>query len=238
MQRYFVNGNIEEVSFLEGDVFHITKVMRFKVNDEIEVVLNEKVYLAKIISLTPLKVEIIKEIIENRELNNDITLLYCLPKGDKLDLVIQKATELGVKRIVGVISSRTIVRVGAKDKEKKLIRYNKIIKEACEQSKRSFLPQFEDIIDYKNIGKYISNHNYIAYEKEALNESTLFDKLCMIKPHESISILVGAEGGFSEDEVLFSNTLGFENVSLGKCILRSETAAIYFMSILNFTLSR
>lgn len=238
MQRYFVNGDKNNFSFFEGDIFHIQKVMRFKENDLLEIVLLEKVYLAKINSINPLEVSIVKELEENRELNNDITLLYCLPKGDKLDLVIQKATELGVKRIVGVISSRTIVKIDEKDKKRKLERFNKIIKEAAEQSKRTCMPKFIDIIDYKKIDHYLSSHNFIAYEGEALNNGTLFDDLNKINRNESISILVGSEGGFSISEVNYASDIGFKSVSLGNLILRSETAAIYFLSVLSFMLRR
>lgn len=238
MQRYFVTGDIDNISFSEGDIFHIQKVMRFKVGDLIEIVLIGKVYLTKIDFINPLKVTIVKELSENRELDNEITLLYCLPKGDKLDLVIQKATELGVKNIVGVISSRTIVKIDEKDKKRKIERFNKIIKEAAEQSKRAFLPSFLDVIDYKDISKYKSKHNFIAYEGEALNQNTLFENLNAIKKYETISIIVGAEGGFSPSEVEFANENDFKNVSLGKLILRSETAAIYFLSVLSFMLSR
>lgn len=238
MQRYFVMGNIENITFYESDIFHIERVMRFKEGDQIEIVLNGHIYLTKLTSIKPVKVNIIHEVFENRELNAPITLLYCLPKGDKLDLVIQKATEIGVSKIVGVISKRVVVRIDQKDKEKKLIRYNKIIKEASEQSKRTVLPVFEDIIDYKDIKKYLSKHNFIAYEKEALNNNSLMEKLSNLKPYEDITILVGAEGGFEESEVNYANEIGFSNVSLGKLILRSETAAIYFMSVLSFMLNR
>ena len=237
MQRYFVTGNIENITFDESDIFHIERVMRFRVGDQIELVLNNHVYLATLEGFHPLKVIVNNEIIENRELSSKITLLYCLPKGDKLDLVIQKATEIGVSKIVGVESSRTVVHIEKKDKEKKLQRYNKIIKEASEQSKRSVLPIFEDIIDYKDIKKYLSEHNFIAYEKEALTSNKLMDKLKDINGNEDITILVGAEGGFSESEVEYANSVGFINVSLGKLILRSETAAIYFMSVLSFMLN-
>lgn len=238
MQRYFVIGNIENITFYESDIFHIERVMRFRDGDEIEVVLNGHIYLAKLIGFKPIKVSIISEIFENRELSAHITLLYCLPKGDKLDLVIQKATEIGVSKIIGVISKRVVVRIDQKDKEKKLIRYNKIIKEASEQSKRNVMPIFEDIIDYKDIKKYLGKHNYIAYEKESLNNNSLMEKLSEIKGNEDITILVGAEGGFEESEVNYANEVGFKNVSLGKLILRSETAAIYFLSVLSFMLNR
>ncbi len=238
MRRYFVQGSLEKVIFSEDDVFHMVKVMRMHEGEEIEIVLNGHIYLASLINLKPLEVKVAREIKENRELNNEITLLYCLPKGDKLNLVIQKATELGVKNIVGVISSRTIVRLDPKEKERKIERFNKIIKEASEQSKRAVLPTFLDIIDYQDIGKYTGNHNFIAYEGESLNENHLYDELLNIKEHESISILVGAEGGFSPEEVQFANDHKFKSVSLGTRILRSETAAIYFLSVLAFMLGR
>jgi len=238
MRRYFVQGSLEKVIFSEDDVFHIVKVMRMHEGEEVEIVLNGHIYLASLTSLKPLEVKVKAEIKEDRELNNDITLLYCLPKGDKLNLVIQKATELGVKNIVGVISSRTIIRLDSKEKERKLERFNKIIKEACEQSKRAVMPAFLDIIDYQDIGKYVSTHNFIAYEGESLKENHLYEDLLKIKEHESISILVGAEGGFSLEEVKFANDHNFKNVSLGTRILRSETAAIYFLSVLAFMLGR
>ena len=109
MQRYFVEGNINAFSFSDNDIFHITKVMRMKENDNIEVVCNQKCYLCKIININPFQIDVIDELKEDRELDIDVTLLYCLPKGEKLDLVIQKATELGVNHIIGVESSRTIV---------------------------------------------------------------------------------------------------------------------------------
>ena len=100
------------------------------------------------------------------------------------------------------------------------------------------MPIFEDIIDYKDIKKYLGKHNYIAYEKESLNNNSLLEKLSEIKDNEDITILVGAEGGFEESEVNYANEVGFKNVSLGKLILRSETAAIYFLSVLSFMLNR
>ncbi len=238
MQRYFVTGSVDNVSFQEGDVFHIQKVMRCKENDFIEVVLDSCAYLAKIQTLNPLNVKIIQQLEEKRELNNEITLLYCLPKGDKLDLVMQKATELGVKRIVGIESSRTIIKIDESNKRKKIERGNKIIKEASEQAKRTSLPIFNEIVNFKYINNYLSKHNFIAYEEEALKSNTLFDDLKIIKKGEAITILVGAEGGFSKEEVAYANSVGFKSVSLGKMILRSETAAIYFISVLSFMISR
>ena len=149
MQRYFVEGNINAFSFSDNDIFHITKVMRMKENDNIEVVCNQKCYLCKIININPFQIDVIDELKEDRELDIDVTLLYCLPKGEKLDLVIQKATELGVNHIIGVESSRTIVHYENNKIESKLQRFNKIMKEASEQSHRLVVPTFEDILPYE-----------------------------------------------------------------------------------------
>ena len=100
MQRYFIDKNYDHIELNNEQLHHITKVMRMNINDKIEAVFNSKCYLLNITSLSPFSFEIIETLTSNSELNVDITLLYCLPKGDKLDLVIQKATEIGVKNII------------------------------------------------------------------------------------------------------------------------------------------
>ena len=232
MQRYFVTGNIENITFYESDIFHIERVMRFREGDEIEVVLNGHIYLAKLISFKPIKVSIISEIFENRELSAHITLLYCLPKGDKLDLVIQKATEIGVKNIILVQSSRCVCKFKKEDFNKKLQRFNKIASEASEQSHRLIIPTIKDIIDFKDIKNYSFDHAYIAYEKEENN--TFKNSFNNVKPHQSIGIIIGSEGGFSQEEVEYAINNGYKSLSLGKRILRSETACLYSLSVLSF----
>ena len=234
MQRYFVEGNINAFSFSDNDIFHITKVMRMKENDNIEVVCNQKCYLCKIININPFQIDVIDELKEDRELDIDVTLLYCLPKGEKLDLVIQKATELGVNHIIGVESSRTIVHYEKNKIESKLQRFNKIMKEASEQSHRLVVPTFEDILPYEKAISLEYDYKFIAFEEECINENNLFSLFKNIKPNSRVCLLVGAEGGFSKEEVLLANKKGFINVSLGKRILRSETAAIYVLATLSF----
>ena len=234
MQRYFVEGNINAFSFSDNDIFHITKVMRMKENDNIEVVCNQKCYLCKIININPFQIDVIEELKEDRELDIDVTLLYCLPKGEKLDLVIQKATELGVNHIIGVESSRTIVHYENNKIESKLQRFNKIIKEASEQSHRLVVPTFEDILPYEKAIALEYDYIFIAFEEECKNENNLFSLFKNIKSNSRVCLLVGAEGGFSKEEVLLANKKGFINISLGKRILRSETAAIYVLATLSF----
>ena len=142
MQRYFLK---KENNYLltNDDIFHILKVMRMKLFDNFEIVNNEGAFLVKITSITPFLYEIVKKIDENNEINGYIRLLYCIPKGEKLDLVIQKSVELGVNEVVLINSSRSIAKIDNKNKEKKLERFSKIIKEASEQSKRDKLMKLD-----------------------------------------------------------------------------------------------
>ncbi len=235
MQRYFVEINdSNEVIFSKEDIFHISKVMRMKVNDEIEIVNDSKLYLAKITSFNPsLKVQIIKEIDRKTELDTYIRLLYCIPKGEKLDLVIQKACELGVDEIVLVNSSRCVAKIDKNNVNKKIERFSKIIKEASEQSKRLKFMKLSDVIDYKDINKYDADLSLIAYEKEDPKVSSL-KKILEEKEYKIINVLVGAEGGFSEEEVDYAIKNGYKSISLGRRILRSETACFYLLSILSY----
>ena len=167
MQRYFVTSNNNEIIFSTDDIFHISVVMRNKINDLIEIVLDSNVYLAKIISFKPFKVEIVSKIEENHELNGFIRLILCSLRGDKNEFVIQKAVELGVKEIIIVESTRSVSKILDK-KDSKLVRYKKIIKEAKEQSKRTFDVNI-DILSFKDINNLKSDLNIIPYE--ATNES-------------------------------------------------------------------
>lgn len=237
MQRYFLNGTIDNYSFLEEDIFHIQKVMRMHKGDNIEVVINQKAYLALIDNISPLKITIVSSINYDSEADNDVTLFYCLVKGDKLDLVIQKAVELGVKEIVLVQSKYCVVKFKKEEINKKLLRYQSIIQSACRQSHRLVIPKLDKIINIEDIDySLLSDHNFIAYEKEmgdTKKSKQLFEN---IKEKESVSLLVGPEGGFASEEVDLMNRIGFVNISLGKRVLRSETAAISIISDLMFIL--
>lgn len=238
MQRYFAAIHQGKAKLLPSDIFHITNVMRMRPLDKVEIAADGHIYLGEVVSLSPFEVRIISSIIEDHELPNKVTLLYALAKGDKTDLVIQKATELGVSEIIGLVTERTIVRLDDQDKAKKLERYTKIIKEAGEQSQRSILPKMDRIIDYKQIGACHFDYQFIAYEREAGRTDAFYEILRNIPSGASIGIIVGAEGGFSENEVKIANQNGYVNVGLGKRILRSETAAIYALSVIAFILER
>lgn len=229
MQRYFVRQIENDIVIFDKDqIHHIVNVMRMRIGDKFTVVYEKQAFLAGISSTNPLKVEILENLNEEHELKNHITLLYCIPKGEKLDLVIQKATELGVSEIILVQSERCIAKITKENKEKKLVRFNKIALEASEQSKRTNVPVIEKVIDFKDIGKYNFDHSFIAYEDEG--EISFKQKIENIKEGETIGVIIGSEGGFSRREVDYAISKGYESISLGKRILRSETAVFYALS--------
>ena len=235
MQRYFANIDKDYFVHLSADdEHHILHVMRMKKADEIEVVDHQKLFLCRIDETNPLKVSVIHEIATDVEISEDVTLLFALTKGDKIDLVLQKATELGVKKVALIQSERTVVKYENKDLEKKAIRFKKIMKEASEQSHRLIVPEFLGVFNLKNLPKCVySDINYVAYEKDANDVNNSFSGLAKGK---SISILIGPEGGFSEQEINNLVNQGFIRTSLGKRILRAETAAIYALSVLGYLL--
>ena len=236
MQRYFTSFKDEKnITISNDDIFHIVKVMRMKINDQFEINNDGDIYLAQINSLAPFSFKILKKIDENHELKTKITLLYCLPKGDKIDLVLQKATELGVNQIVLVNSSRCIAKINDENKKKKLDRFNKIIKEATEQCKRNNLPALKDVIKFNEISNYQSDLNLIAYENSMMSNQELKDLLRNFKGN-TVTILIGAEGGFSKEEVEYALKNNFISISLGNRILRSETSVFNLLSILGYEL--
>ncbi|MCQ3035250.1 MAG: 16S rRNA (uracil(1498)-N(3))-methyltransferase [Bacilli bacterium] len=232
MQRYF--GNVSEgAAFLsEDDQFHITKVMRAKKGDRIEVVSEEVPYLCEVDGVKPLSIKLISKITEDHELKNDVVLVVALIKGEKMDWVVQKATELGVQEIVFLKTERTIVKMSNDNNDNKLARYRRIIKEASEQSKRTRQPLLNKVIDIKNLAEVKADIKMIAYEGMAGECSSFNAELKNIKKGSRVAIMVGPEGGFSQAEVQLAMANGYKQISLGKRILRAETASIYALSVI------
>ena len=237
MQRYFAKLiDTEHVKLEPEDEHHLLHVMRMRQGDEIEVVANGVLYLCNIGSTNPLTIYVVHEIETDVELNVDVTLLFALTKGDRTDLVVQKATELGVKRIALIQSERTVVRYEEKDIAKKCARYQKIMKEASEQSHRLIVPEMMGIFNLKKLPKEVfSDLNYVGYEKDASDVNGMFANFDKKK---SITILIGPEGGFSEEEINNLVKQGFIRTSLGKRILRAETAAMYALSVIGYLLEK
>lgn len=229
MQRYFGAVKQGQISLCEDDIFHLTRVMRAKPGTEIEVVSDGKVLLCKTVSFNPLKIELVRELNENNELPNKVILVASLIKGEHMDLVLQKATELGVSEIVLLETERTIVKI--KD-ESKLNRFRKILKEASEQSKRLVIPTLEKVISINELKEINADVKLLAFEGEKGTSKSFVNQIQNVKPNESIAVVIGPEGGFSEKEVAKMNELGYTSVGLGKRILRAETASFYTLSVI------
>lgn len=234
MQRYFGILKDGKISLSEDDIFHAVNVMRGKIDDAIEVVYESKLFLARISSIVPFSLSIEKELEDNPELDKNVILYFALSKGDKIDFVVQKATELGAKKIILFSSKRCVVDFSNKDINKKLERYNKIAKEASQQSHRLAIPTVEGVVRLMDINiANIDETGFVAYEKVAGNTSESFNNL---NNYNSISLIIGPEGGFDENEIIHLNKSGFKSISLGKRILRCETAAVYGLSVISYLL--
>ena len=232
MQRYFGRVLSTQVVLSEDDVFHLTHVMRAKAGEQIEVVDDGLVYLAEVKKIRPLAIDVVKKIRENHELPNHVILIASLIKGEKMDFVLQKATELGVSEIVLLQTERTVVKFKRDDKQVKLQRFNRILKEAAEQSKRSRIPALYRVIDLDHIKDVDANVKMIAYEGMEGTTTYLNKVVSTIKPGQKVAIMVGPEGGFTEHEVYIAAKSGYKCVGLGRRILRSETACVYALSVI------
>ncbi len=237
MQRYFASLINKQVILQKDDIFHLTKVMRAKIGDEIEIVdESHNAYLAVVRNLNPLLIEIQEPIIKNSELPTSVTLFFGLAKSDKIEFVIQKATELGVKNIVLFQGKRSVVKFTHDDFARKLPRYQAIAKEAAEQCHREYIPSISFVKSVSDTKDHLCELNLFAYELDA-GKTNNFEELLNNK-YQSVSVIVGPEGGFDESEAEELNKLRFKNISLGKRILRCETAAVYALSVIAFHLEK
>ena len=232
MQHYFANIYEGTVQLLDSDAHHVLHVMRNKVGDKIIAINNGKEYLSEITNLSPLTILVKEELSTDNELKKDLTLLYCLAKGDKIEFVIQKATELGAKKIALISSKYCVTKIDNQSFNKKLVRYQAIAKEASEQSHRQIIPEILGVFDINKIpSSLLSDDNYVAYEKCEDTPSLEING-------KSVSILIGPEGGLDKKEIEILEKTGFKCVSLGKRILRTETAAVYALSVLGYLLEK
>ncbi|MDY4858704.1 MAG: RsmE family RNA methyltransferase [Bacilli bacterium] len=234
MQRYFIKN--KDMLLEESDIRHIKKVMRMNINDKIEVVYNNKLHICEITSLEPFNIKVIEELDEDKKTKIELTVAVALVKEQKMDLILQKLTELGVSRIIPVSMERSIVKLDKERFNKKKVRWESICKEASEQSKRTNIPIIEDIKSIKDLTKEDADLKLVASTKE--KEKLLNYYLQSIEDCAKIIMVIGPEGGISdkEEDILVSN--GYNRVSFGNLIFRVETATIYVASIINYISSR
>lgn len=233
MQRYFAKENTNNKLILsDTDIHHIKNVMRMNMGDSIEVVYNNKLHICKINELEPLSLVVDNIIDKENKINLDVTIAIGLVKEQKMDLILQKLTELGVNRIIPVSMERSIVKLDKERFSKKKIRWETICKEASEQSKRTSIPVIEDIMSIKELSMLEADYKLVASTKE--KDKMLNYYLQNINNYAKIIMVVGPEGGISDSEESLLNDNGFDSVSFGNLIFRVETAAIYAASIFNF----
>jgi 16S rRNA (uracil1498-N3)-methyltransferase len=204
--------------------------MRMEDNDKIEVIYNGDLYICNFITKDLPWVSIVSKeegIAENKEIILSVPLL----KEQKMDLVLQKATELGVTKIIPVIMERSIVKLDSSKELKKIDRWSKICKEASEQSKRNSIPTITNIMTLKELVKE-DGIKIVCSTVEKENNLKKF--LTEHKNYDKIIIVVGPEGGISPNEEEYLVNEGFTRVSLGKRIMRVETVPIFILSALNY----
>jgi 16S rRNA (uracil1498-N3)-methyltransferase len=222
-----------------GDVNYLKNVLRLKVGDEVSIMDSKsKEYSAKItvIDKDMIKVDLIAEKHPKSESKVKLTLAQGIPKNPKMDFVVQKATELGVLRIIPVKTERSIVKIEGEKEEIKVNRWQKIAKEAAEQSGRLIIPFVEQIRDLKEVLRLCSDFDKCIMLWEMEKGNTIKKFLQENKSIKSLLLLIGPEGGFSHDEVELAKSHGFIPVTIGSRILRTETASIAVLSMIDYEL--
>ena len=232
MQRYFSNSVSDNCYTLSNDdSYHIKKVMRMNIGGRIEIVDNKKLFICEIISFDPVKAKVIESTNENNESDKKIILVQSLVNETKMDYVLQKGTELGVCEFYPFKSRNSVIKENEKS-NKKIIRWQKIVKEASEQSKRNIIPEVHDIVDITGLCKINADVKLLLTVREMTKN--IKNILKELKKYDTLIIVVGPEGGFTsqEEETLIKN--GFISTSLGKRVLRTETAGMVAISMINY----
>ena len=239
MQKFFVEANQIEnnkIIIIGDDVKHISNVLRMKIDEEVQIGNKETLenYIAKIFEIN--KENIILKVVEkldsSTESNVNIDLYQGLPKADKMEWIIQKTTEIGINKIIPVDMQRCVVKLDEKDAKKKIDRWQKVAEGAAKQSKRDKIPKIENKIKLKEVENRIKEYDIFLIEYEEEKENKLKEQIKNIakKQNYNIGVLIGPEGGLDIKEVEELKEKGAKTVTLGKRILRTETAPIVIIS--------
>lgn len=231
MQRYFAKDKIDNFIILEdSDLHHIKNVMRMNVNDKIECVYDGKLYICGVSFDN--RFEILEEVQQENINSRNVTVCVGLVKEQKMDLILQKLTELGVNRIVPVMMERSIVKLDKERFKKKKVRWQTICKEASEQSKRLDIPEITDLMSLKELNSINGDLKLVCSVREKEN----FINKCLQENNNCATIVfvIGPEGGISDREEDVLNSYGYKSISLGNLVLRVETACIYVASIIQY----
>ena len=245
MQRFFVEPHqideaAHQIHIVGTDVNHISNVLRMKQGEEVWISDGgKKEYRCAIeaFSADEVLLHIIYAQEPDYELSSRIYLFQGLPKADKMELIIQKAVELGAYEIIPVETKRCVVKLDGKKAVKKVDRWQQIAESAAKQSKRMLIPNVHQVLSFKEALKYAESMDIrlIPYELAKGMQETK-EILAAIEQGQSIGIFIGPEGGFEEKEVEAAISEGAKPITLGKRILRTETAGLAILSVLMFQL--
>ena len=243
MYQFFVEPErigSEQATITGPDVNHIRNVLRMKPGEAVRISDGRGSCYDGIIEALQndeVVVRLSGEKIESTELPVETVLFQGLPKSDKMELIIQKNTELGVSAIVPVSTSRAVVKLDEKKADSKVKRWNGIAEAAAKQSKRTLIPEVRPVMNFKQALLEASAFDVklMPYENA---EGMAFTRKCIgeIKPGSKVAIFIGPEGGFSEEEVEAAGAAGFVPITLGRRILRTETAGMSVLSMLAYEL--
>ena len=233
-----INNGIAKIT--GEDVNHIKNVLRYNVGDSLNICDEQGIrYLTSISKFEKDSITLnIDEVSDyTTEPNINVTLIQGLPKGDKFELIIQKCTEIGVSKIIPAITDRVIVKLDDKNIDKKVERWNKIALEASKQSGRQKIPVVEKPINLKKLIENISKYDILLLPYECEKVITLKSILKNVsKDCKNIAIMIGPEGGFSDEEIESLNLENVKRVTLGPRILRTETAGLATLAIVLYEL--
>ncbi|MCL5105185.1 MAG: 16S rRNA (uracil(1498)-N(3))-methyltransferase [Armatimonadetes bacterium] len=241
-RRFFISPEQIDGStaVLTGDpARQISKVLRLKEGDFIcllDGTGNEHDALISALSKDEVTARILGTNACSREPRLRVTLAVCLPKGDKLELIVQKCSELGISKYVIVNSERTVARPDSSKSADRLARWRRIAAEAAEQCGRAAAPEVEGIIEFSELAGEISSHQLalVAWEEES--GVSLKSALQANQKAETVILIIGPEGGLTEEEVALAKSAGAISVSLGKRLMRVETAAVAASAVIMYEL--
>ena len=243
MHHFFVSPDqIDEkyVTITGGDVNHIKNVLRMKIDEELLISNGQdKDYYCKIESISDdeIKAVILDEEFEGTELPTELYLFQGLPKSDKMELIIQKAVELGVKEIIPVATKRCVVKLDDRKEASKIKRWQAISESAAKQSRRTIIPEVSSVMSFKEAINRAKEFELGIIPYENFKDMTeTKEVLKKVQKGIKIGIFIGPEGGFEESEIQYALENGIHPISLGKRILRTETAGLAILSVLMFQL--
>ncbi len=238
MNRFFTNEPITNntVTLTDDAVHHIKNVIKLTEGEQIVLIKNKKELLCRIdkIEKNSIIVYVVEELDSDSEPPYEITLFQGIAKGDKLDFIVEKAVEAGVTEIVPFKMARSIAKIEGKDVAKKVERFQKIAKSAAQQCGRLVIPGVQEPKTPKQVDWEAFDLKLLCYEDE--NKTTLKEVLKSNSSAKRIALVIGPEGGISPEEVQFLTDAGFLSVSLGKRILRCETAGLYALANIQYEL--